>query len=490
MKKNVILMTMLLICVLLGGCGNKNDAQKNNVSESDLPDGMYTMEITFEGGSGKSKILSPATVTITDKQMTATVQWNSPNYDYMIVNGEKLFPINTEGDSVFEIPVLKLDEPMEIIGDTVAMGKPHEIEYTITFHSNTADQYEAAGDELVYERSMELQYAENFTVDYYEGGYVLLTTTMDNTQLLVVPEDKEAPKNLDEKVKVLKRPVKDIYLVASSAMDMFSALEGLDTITFSGQKEDDWYIESAREEMRKGNILYAGKYNKPDYELIVSNHCTLAIENMMISHAPEVVEKLESFGISVLTEYSSYESHPLGRVEWVKFYGALIGKEEQAEEIFAKQTAILDKVSMAEKTDKTVAFFFVTSNDMIQVRQSSDYVPKMIELAGGTYIFENLGDEDTKRSVMNIQIEEFYSGAKDADFLIYNSSIDGGVSNIKELVDSCGVLEDFKAVQNGNVWCTTNDMYQQSLSIGYLIEDIYAMLRQEERQMHYLYHLD
>ena len=242
--------------------------------------------------------------------------------------------------------------------------------------------------------------------------------------------------------------------------------------------------------MRKGNILYAGKYNKPDYELIVSNHCTLAIENMMISHAPEVVEKLESFGISVLTEYSSYESHPLGRVEWVKFYGALIGKEEQAEEIFAKQTAILDKVSMAEKTDKTVAFFFVTSNDMIQVRQSSDYVPKMIELAGGTYIFENLGDEDTKRSVMNIQIEEFYSGAKDADFLIYNSSIDGGVSNIKELVDSCGVLEDFKAVQNGNVWCTTNDMYQQSLSIGYLIEDIYAMLRQEERQMHYLYHLD
>ena len=156
---------------------------------------------------------------------------------------------------------MKLDEPMEIIGDTVAMGNPHEIEYTITFHSNTADQYEAAGDELVYERSMELQYAENFTVDYYEGGYVLLTTTMDNTQLLVVPEDKEAPKNLDEKVKVLKRPVKDIYLVASSAMDMFSALEGLDTITFSGQKEDDWYIESAREEMRKGNILYAGKYD-------------------------------------------------------------------------------------------------------------------------------------------------------------------------------------------------------------------------------------
>lgn len=354
----------------------------------------------------------------------------------------------------------------------------------------TASQSEAAGEELVYESSMELQYAQNFTVDYYKGGYTLLTTTMDNTQILIVPEDKEAPENLGEKVKVLKRPVTDIYMVASSAMDMFCALDGLDAIAFSGQKEEDWYIESAREEMRKGNILYAGKYNKPDYEMIVSNHCALAIENMMISHAPEVVEKLESFDIPVLIEYSSYESHPFGRVEWVKFYGALLGKEEQAEEVFAEQKAILDHVSMDEKTDKTVAFFFVTSDGLIQVRQSSDYVPKMIELAGGTYIFENLGEEDSKRSVVNIQVEEFYSGAKDADFLIYNSSIDGGVSNIEELVDKCEVLGDFKAVQNGNVWCTTNDMYQQSLSIGYLIQDIYGMLRGENGQMHYLYHLD
>lgn len=353
-----------------------------------------------------------------------------------------------------------------------------------------ADAASAPDTAPVYEGSMELQYAENFTVDYYEGGYVLLTTTMDGARFFIVPENKETPQGLEEDIVVLERPVKDIYLVASSSMDMFSALNGLDAIAFSGQKEEGWYIEAAREAMHEGAILYAGKYNKPDYELLVAGHCALAIENMMISHSPEVVENLEHFGIPVIIEYSSYEPHPLGRVEWVRFYGALLGKEEEAERIFTEQAAILEKVSAAEKTGKTVAFFFITSNGMVQVRQSSDYVPKMIELAGGTYIFENLGEPEARRSTLNMQVEEFYAGAKEADFLIYNSSIDGGVSDVEELLDKCGLLADFKAVQEGNVWCTTNDMYQQSLSIGYLMEDIHAMLLGEEGDMHYLYHLE
>lgn len=100
-------------------------------------DGTYTVELTFEGGSGKASILSPATVTVEEGKATATVQWSSPNYDYMVVDSEKYLPVNTEGDSVFEIPVLFFDKPMEVTADTVAMSKPHEIEYTITFHSDT-----------------------------------------------------------------------------------------------------------------------------------------------------------------------------------------------------------------------------------------------------------------------------------------------------------------------------------------------------------------
>ena len=114
----------------------ENDEQVND--EVSLEDGTYSMGITFAGGSGKAEILSPVSVTVAGGKAMATVQWNSPNYDYMIVNGKKYLPVNTEGDSIFEIPVLIFDEPMDIIGDTVAMSKPHEIEYTLTFHLDTA----------------------------------------------------------------------------------------------------------------------------------------------------------------------------------------------------------------------------------------------------------------------------------------------------------------------------------------------------------------
>lgn len=113
------------------------EAMNDSESTVDLEDGIYTVEITFEGGSGKAQILSPVTLTVAGEKMTATVQWNSPNYDYMLVDGEKYLPTNTEGDSVFEIPVSVLDQPITVIGDTVAMSKPHEIEYNITLHSDS-----------------------------------------------------------------------------------------------------------------------------------------------------------------------------------------------------------------------------------------------------------------------------------------------------------------------------------------------------------------
>lgn len=343
---------------------------------------------------------------------------------------------------------------------------------------------------LKYKSSMELQYAKNFSVDDYEGGYKILKT-MDGTQILVVPEKKEVPDGIGKDVVVVKQPVKNLYVVSSSIMDIFSKLDAMDAIRLSSQKEEDWYVQDAKDAMERGDILYAGKYSKPDYELIVSENCSLAIENTMITHSPEVSEMLADFDIPTMIEYSSYESHPLGRVEWVKFFGALIGKDELAQRIFNEEVRLVDEVTSVEKTDKTVAFFYVTSNGLIQVRSSSDYVPKMINLAGGNYIPTNIGDPDSKRSTVSMQIEDFYDQAKDVDFIIYNSSIDGGIGSVQELLDKCAVLKDFKAVKEKNVWCTTNDMYQQSMSIGYLIHDMHAMLQgKDQDEMTYLFHVE
>lgn len=102
-----------------------------------LADGVYSIDVTLEGGSGRTTVVSPAKLTIANGVMVATVEWTSPNYDYMLVNGEKYLPVNTEGNSVFEIPVAALDVALDVIGDTVAMSKPKEIEYTLTFHSDS-----------------------------------------------------------------------------------------------------------------------------------------------------------------------------------------------------------------------------------------------------------------------------------------------------------------------------------------------------------------
>ena len=96
-------------------------------------DGTYTCDVTLEGGSGRATVESPAVLTVADGRMTATIVWSSPNYDYMLVDGEKYLPTNTEGNSTFEIPVAALDTPLDVVGDTVAMSTPHEIEYTLTF---------------------------------------------------------------------------------------------------------------------------------------------------------------------------------------------------------------------------------------------------------------------------------------------------------------------------------------------------------------------
>lgn len=346
--------------------------------------------------------------------------------------------------------------------------------------------------ELTYSRSTKTEYAEKFRIDYYEDAegreYTLLQIVSDETLLLIVPEDGSIPKDLDSEIVVLQRPVENLYLVASAAMDMFVELDALDTIRFSGQKQENWYIAEAAQAMQDGKILYAGKYSKPDYEMIVSNGCSLAIENTMIFHTPDVIEQLGNFGVPVVVDYSSTEDHPLGRVEWIKFYGALLGREDAALEIYEKEADMMETVESGEKSNLTVAYFYITSNNLVQVRKSTDYIPKMIEIAGGKYIFDNLTD-DTNKSTVNMQLEEFYDKAKDSDVLIYNSSIDGGVESVDELIGKWELLKDFKAVKEGNVWCTTNDMYQQSLSIGYMTEDIHAILGGNEEGLHYIYKL-
>ena len=345
---------------------------------------------------------------------------------------------------------------------------------------SSASTAPATTDTLVPDHAYPLDYAKQFTAECYEGGYTMLTIPEDGAQFLVVPEDAAEWSSPPEGVVVLRQPVQNIYLVSTSVMDFFCALDGLDHIALSGTRAEGWYLNDARAAMDAGRIAYAGKYSAPDYEQILAADCGLAIENTMIYHTPEVKEQLERFGIPVLVERSSYESGPLARLEWLKFWGILLGKEELAEQEFARQVERLAPLTGQAPTGKRCAFFSITANNLANVRKGGDYVAQMIEMAGGDYVFADLTDNGNNLSTMNLPLEDFYAGAKDADVLLYNSTIEGVVHTTEELVAKCPLLAEFKAVQSGSVWCTTQSFFQQSTALVDFVLDLHRVFTEND----------
>ena len=213
----------------------------------------------------------------------------------------------------------------------------------------------ATTDALVLDHAYPLDYARQFTADVYTDGSVLLTIAESGDKFLVRPEGAAELSVLPEGTVELRQPLENIYLVSSSIMDYFIHLDALDSIALSGTRADGWYLDEAKAAMEAGEITYAGKYSAPDYECILAAHCSLAIENTMIYHTPEVKEQLEHFGVPVLVERSSYESGPLARMEWIKFIGLLLGRAEEAERVFSEKIARIEPVLQQEPTGKTVA---------------------------------------------------------------------------------------------------------------------------------------
>ena len=337
--------------------------------------------------------------------------------------------------------------------------------------------------------SMDLQYAQCFSVDYYQQGYKLITI-QEGDRFLVIPEGQQVPDGIARDIVPLYQPLDRIYLAATSAMCLFDAMDRVDALRLSGTRKDGWYVEGAVEAMERGDLLYAGKYSEPDYEMILSNQCDLAVESTMIGHASEVKDKLESLHIPVLIDHSSMEPHPLGRSEWIRLYGALLNEEETALALFNEQVSHVKPLENLEPTGKTVVFFHLSSSGFVVTRKTGDYVSKMIELAGGTYAFQNLGDPEKATSTVTIEMETFYETARDADYVIYNSTIGGEIRDMEAFLSLNEMLKNFKAVKNGNVWCTNRNMFQESMKLGQMIEDFHRMLEDPGlTELTYLYKL-
>ncbi|SFG75276.1 ABC transporter substrate-binding protein [Oribacterium sp. WCC10] len=338
---------------------------------------------------------------------------------------------------------------------------------------------------LRYSYSMELRYARCFAVHYYDGGYKVVSV-IDGNNYLIVPEGKSVPEgwtddeNISGRQTVIRQPLCNIYLAATSAMSLFDVLGDISKVRYTGTDKSGWYIDAPVNALSSGEMTFAGKYSAPDYEMLIAGGCDLAIESTMILHSPEVREQLETLGVPVLTDWSSYETSAPGRTEWVKLYGALMDKDSEAADFFEKEITLSGGEQGFPKTDKTVAFFYINSGGLAVIRDSEDYISKLIRMGGADNIFDSSNTSLTGGVSSDISMEEFYAAAHDADYIIYNGSIDTSVNSIKDLIRKSGLISEFKAVKAGNVYIVDKTFYQSTDRISEFARDVHLMLYGEE----------
>ncbi len=471
-------------------------------TQLDLAAGSYTVDVELSGGSGRASVTSPAVLSVdADGKMTARIEWSSNKYDFMEVGGKRYDPVNTSGNSVFEIPVSGFDYPMPVKADTTAMSKPYLIEYTLRFDSGSIKS------------QGKTSYATQFSVEERKDGVYLIHITGDQ-QFALVPEGTKVPSDLDSGIQVLRQPCTSLYLASSSAMDLFLQAGAIGSVSMTSTESRNWTIPEISERVREDEILYVGKYSAPDFEVILDEGCGLAIENTMIYHRPQIKEQLEKLGIPVLVEYSSYEKHPLGRLEWIRLYGLLCGKEQEADAFFEKARKQFERISnkagaRQKKEKKSVAVFSVSAAGYANVRRKDDYIPELIRQAGGRYLYpgepdteEDAGSPDAKeetqqaqqtKASQNLDLETFYQGAKDADILVYNGTIEGELERLSDLIEKAAFFKEFAAVKTGNVYCMRQSLFQKSSAVVDVMRDFQAILsggEVQEQKLRYLKKLE
>ena len=318
-------------------------------------------------------------------------------------------------------------------------------------------------------------FATGFSITDYAGGCSVIEVS-DGRTYLAAPDGADLPANLPEDTVLIRTPARAIYLANSAGMCRLDSIDAEGSVSFSSVEMDDWEIPSAVEAMKAGDMVYAGKYSAPDYELLLTGGCDLAIENLMILHKPEVMEKLTSLGIPVFLDRSSEESEPLGKTEWVIPYGVIAGKRQEAQAAFDEQKGMVNALKDISPTGKTAAYFYVNSQGQIVCPKSDSSVPKMLKCAGGSYVPAGLEDDKTGlTSQVRMDMETFLTEAKDADFLIYDATI-VPLSSVQELLEIDPIFGRFKAVAEGHVFITKTNMYQNSDKTGSIIRDFHSML--------------
>ncbi|RXZ61329.1 hypothetical protein ESZ91_02780 [Candidatus Borkfalkia ceftriaxoniphila] len=309
-----------------------------------------------------------------------------------------------------------------------------------------------------------------------------------DTSWLLLPEGVDKVSGAPAGVNIMTfRDRQNIMVSSASTMALINAMDALSKVPMT-TADTTWRIQEIKDAIDKGTVKEVGKYSKPDYEQIISigaeKHVTFAVFSTMLDSVPDVYDQLtKTCNLRIMRDQSSYESHPLGRTEWIKIYGEIFDMRDKSDAVFNGQVEILNettsKINVPEAERKTVLIFYTTSTkDTFYVRNAADYVTELVNLGGGKQVAE-IGPGKSGNTKMTQ--EWFIQECSQADYVLYNWT--SGASGVKDeslqgLIDARlgDWFKDFKAYKEGNVWRTSNDFYQKMDKMGEMVADIYKML--------------
>lgn len=309
-----------------------------------------------------------------------------------------------------------------------------------------------------------------------------------DTSWLLLPEGVDKVSGAPAGVNIMTfRDRQNIMVSSASTMALINAMDALSKVPMT-TADTTWRIQEIKDAIDKGTVKEVGKYSKPDYEQIIvigaEKHVTFAVFSTMLDSVPDVYDQLtKTCNLRIMRDQSSYESHPLGRTEWIKIYGEIFGMRDKSDAVFNGQVKILNettsKINVPDAERKTVLIFYTTSTkDTFYVRNAADYVTELVNLGGGKQVAE-IGAGKSGNTKMTQ--ESFIEKCSQADYVLYNWT--SGASGVKDeslqgLIDARlgDWFKDFKAYKEGNVWRTSNDFYQKMDKMGEMVADIYKML--------------
>lgn len=302
-------------------------------------------------------------------------------------------------------------------------------------------------------KEMPLDYAQTFKITYVREG-VKEIDFEDGHRLVLIPKGQEVPEEYKDET-IVYTPVENVLLTTTVFACDIRAIGEIDSIIATTSDLETWEIPEVIENMEGGKTQFVGKTNAPDYELIHSLKPDLAFVTGGRAGNQELMDKLTELGINYVPGTAYLEDHPLGRMEWMKLTSAFYNKENIAEEHFNRAVANIKELEKEfDSQNRPKVVWGRISKGKVSVPLSKSYAAKMIEIAGGDYVFK-----DANLESKDISIEEFYDKGKDADIFIWET-MGKAPESLEAMIEDTPSLAEFKAVKELNVWRLDDDYWQ------------------------------